>query len=90
MQRHFYLVSLKPKFAIPGRRKSPTFDIDFQIIITLGANKDAKDMDGWTPLHVATYYDNYGVMSILLEAGADVFALDCDLNYPINHIMNGL
>ena len=47
-------------------------------------------MDGWTPLHVATYYDNYGVMSILLEAGADVFALDCDLNYPINHIMNGL
>ena len=56
----------------------------------LGARKDAKDMDGWTPLHVATYYDNYGVMSILLEAGADVFALDCDLNYPINHIMNGL
>ena len=47
-------------------------------------------MDGWTPLHVATYYDNYGVMSILLEAGANVFALDCDLNYPINHIMNGL
>ena len=47
-------------------------------------------MDGWTPLHVATYYDNYGVMSILLDAGTDVFALDCDLNYPINHIMNGL
>ena len=36
----------------------------------------------------ATYYDNYGVMAILLEGGANVFALDCDLNYPINHVID--
>ena len=46
-------------------------------------------MDGWSPLHTATYYDNYGVMMILLDGGANVFALDCDLNFPINHVMKG-
>ena len=48
---------------------------------------EAQDLDGWTPLHTAAYYDNYGLMTILMDAGANVFALDCDLNYPINHIM---
>ena len=54
-------------------------DLD-QIRLQFGLDQISK--------YKATYYDNYGVMSILLEGGANVFALDCDLNYPINHVID--
>ena len=45
-------------------------------------------MDGWTALHYACYYDHYSSMLLLLEAGANSFAMDVDLNYPVNHVKN--
>jgi ankyrin repeat protein len=51
-----------------------------------GANVNAFDMDGWTALHYAAYYDHYSVLLLLLDAGANTFAVDVDLNWPVNHV----
>jgi len=41
-------------------------------LLFAGASVDAKDYDGWTPLHYAAYYVNADVTRVLLEAGASV------------------
>ena len=40
------------------------------VILDAGFDPNAKDDDGWTPLHHAAYNDNAIVSSVLLDAGA--------------------
>ena len=46
------------------------------LLLALGADADARDSEGWRPLHWAAYEDEGGgaVVSLLLAAGADVNA----------------
>ena len=45
-------------------------------LIDGGADVKSKDWDGWTALHVAAFKDHEPVVRILLDAGADLAALD--------------
>ena len=47
---------------------------DIQILLKAGANIEAKDSKGLTPLLVATYQGKVEALSILLKAGANIEA----------------
>ena len=43
-------------------------------LLNEGADVNAKDEDGWTPLHWAAYYGHLNVVKLLVDRGADVNA----------------
>lgn len=47
-----------------------------EVLIGLGANTDAQDNDGNTPLHVATRARHTGIAQLLLKAGANTELID--------------
>jgi len=47
---------------------------DVRRLLAAGANVNAKDKGGYTPLHLATWAEQSEVVKVLLAAGADVFA----------------
>ena len=47
-----------------------------QVLLSHGADISSRDDEGWTPLHVASYYGVSKGVSLLLEAGAEVNARD--------------
>ena len=59
-------------------------------MIAQGLDRDARDKDGWTPLHTAAFWGQVQVVQVLLEAGdsVDLAALGgkvlvwCDLSVP--------
>jgi ankyrin repeat protein len=50
----------------------------------VGADVDAKDDAGSTPLHIASFYNNLPVVKALLSAGADILAARNDGKLPIH------
>lgn len=53
-----------------------------------GANLEARCHKGWTPLHVATDSGYLGVVSLLLDLGANTTAIDRQRNIPVYHACN--
>lgn len=49
-----------------------------------GANINAVDNDGWTPLHAAAHWDKQDIIKYLLEKNADLDAK----NYAVNEMNN--
>ena len=47
-----------------------------RLALNFGADLEAKDKRGWTPLHEASANDRVEVAKLLLERGADVNAKD--------------
>jgi ankyrin repeat protein len=45
-------------------------------LILGGADIDAEDWEGQTPLHLAAFYGHVGVVQLLLDARASVFHID--------------
>lgn len=41
------------------------------LLIAAGANVDAQDKDGYTPMHMAAGYSHTASLALLLEAGAN-------------------
>jgi len=54
-------------------------------LLFVGASADAKDHDGWAPLHYAAAYGNEDVVKLLLEAGASVNAQDLGGWSPLHY-----
>ncbi len=50
------------------------------LLIRAGANINAVDHDGWTPLHAAAHWDKHDVIKFLIERHADLDAK----NYAVN------
>ena len=44
----------------------------FSILLQTGANVNANDKDGWTPLHAAAHWGEREAAQALLDAGASV------------------
>jgi ankyrin repeat protein len=49
-----------------------------RLLIDRGADVNSRDLEGWTPLHEATWEGHLDVVRLLLEHGADVNAVDQD------------
>jgi ankyrin repeat protein len=55
-----------------------------KVLIDAGANINAADSDGWTPLHVAVRYDNRALLEELIRRGADLGARTKKGNTPMS------
>jgi ankyrin repeat protein len=53
-------------------------------LLAEGADKKAKDKDGWTPLHHAAGAGHQSAAQVLVQAGADKEAKDNDGYTPLN------
>jgi len=53
-------------------------------LLEKGANINAKDNIGWTPLHFAAYHGITDIVRLLLEHGADINARDADGLTPLH------
>jgi len=60
-------------------------DIDLvRLLISQGADVDAKEERGWTPLHSAAMLGHKEVAELLIDKGADVRAVDMSGNTPLH------
>ena len=50
------------------------------VLLRAGANINAVDNDGWTPLHAAAHWDKQDIIKFLVEKNADLDAK----NYAVN------
>ena len=55
-----------------------------QALIEAGANRNATDSDGWTPLHYAAERDDTECIAVLLAAGADMSIKDNEGRTPFH------
>ncbi|BFZ13612.1 hypothetical protein BsWGS_16651 [Bradybaena similaris] len=78
-----------PNFEIPRTQQTPlhlalknnpvpdtTFEKMLNLLLFFGANPNAQDCDGISPLHLACMYGNTLGVQLLLQAGADVNVVD--------------
>jgi hypothetical protein len=73
--------------------RSTLIDVAKHFIVVKGANVNAKDVEGRTPLHyVSIDYDRYnkqiGLAEALIKAGANVNAEDKKGNTPLHYVKN--
>ncbi len=59
------------------------------MLLNLGADVNARDINGWTPLHQALYDRRLEVAEILINAGADRRAEDVRGRTPCDMIRPG-
>jgi ankyrin repeat protein len=55
-------------------------------LVSAGADIDAKDDEGWTPLHIASH-DNLEICKSLVSAGADLHAVNYHGYFPMDHAL---
>ena len=56
-----------------------------KLLLEHGAKPNAKDNDGWTPLHYAAYRGRVDVVKILLEHGANPRIADNEGHIPLDY-----
>ena len=82
-------VNLEGSYRATALHYATHTDSDDQIaivnhLIRAGAEVDAVDLDGMTPLHCAAMHDRYDVAQILIDSGADINATDDAEDTPLH------
>ena len=55
-----------------------------EILLEHGADLNARDIEGWTPLHAASATGNVQMINILIEEGASLVAINHDDSLPVD------
>jgi cytohesin len=55
-----------------------------KIIISMGGNVNLKEVNGYTPLHIAASYGSIDVAEVLISNGADIDSKDLDGYTPLH------
>ena len=55
-----------------------------QILLEFGAELNARDIEGWTPLHAAAATGNLQMINLLLDEGASLTAINLDDKMPVD------
>eukprot|EP00118_Oscarella_pearsei_P021922 m.249626 g.249626 ORF g.249626 m.249626 type:complete len:1164 (+) comp40306_c0_seq20:82-3573(+) len=71
------------KTALHAFAADPTLEEVTRELLKYGADPDAADQDGCTPVHVASRRNNSSALTALSEAGADINATDKEGNTPL-------
>ncbi len=58
-------------------------------LIASGADVNARDDQGYTPLHLAAAADSAEVVRLLLDSGAEIDAVNNKGETPLNHAVGG-
>ncbi|KAH6717995.1 ankyrin repeat-containing domain protein, partial [Leptodontidium sp. MPI-SDFR-AT-0119] len=61
-----------------ARPESLECAVIIEMLCSLGANLDARDLAGWTPLHFAAYQNRSAAISSLVDCGANINFLNLD------------
>jgi len=48
----------------------------FRLLIEVGANVNARDLDGWTPMHAAAHWGQDDACKLLAQHSANISAVD--------------
>ena len=55
-----------------------------EVILEHGAELDARDVEGWTPLHAAAATGNLQMINMLIDQGASLVTINHDDKMPID------
>lgn len=55
-----------------------------EILLEHGADLNARDIEGWTPLHAASATGNIQMINLLIEEGASLVAINHDDSLPVD------
>ena len=55
-----------------------------RILLEFGADLNARDVEGWTPLHAAAATGNLHMINLLLDEGASLTAINLDDKMPVD------
>eukprot|EP00977_Amphora_coffeiformis_P020834 scaffold8601_cov191-Amphora_coffeaeformis.AAC.4 len=67
-------------------RHTPAPEYVQALVMQKGASMNARDKNGWTPLHTAVAFGNYATAAMLVELGAHLTARDAMERTPL-HVM---
>ena len=60
-----------------------------KLLLDYGADRDARDVEGWTPLHAASACGNLTMINLLVESGSSLVALNHDDKMPVDVACDG-
>lgn len=55
-----------------------------EVLVDHGADLNARDIEGWTPLHAASATGNVTMINLLLDNGASLVTINHDDKMPID------
>ena len=55
-----------------------------ELLLEYGADLNSRDIEGWTPLHAAAATGNVHLISILVDSGANLVAINHDDKMPVD------